>query len=75
MANGAVMQVTVPESEKGTHPEKNLPSLAVWQARDTGDFEKQTWLQEYHPSLEAVLNDLHERGLIEAGEYRIHAWW
>ena len=33
------------------------------------------WEREFYPQLEEVANDLHERGLLDEGEYVLHVWW
>lgn len=33
------------------------------------------WERNFYPSLQTVANDLHERGLIEAGDYSIEIDW
>lgn len=33
------------------------------------------WTRNFFPPLGEVINDLHKRGLLQEGEYRIHAWW
>lgn len=37
--------------------------------------EQLRWRREFYPRLEEVVNDLHQRGLIDAGEYALHIWW
>jgi hypothetical protein len=55
-----------------------------WLARDPKqpiinqefDFElKLFWERNFYPCIEAVANDLHKKGLIEAGKYRINIDW
>ena len=59
-------------------------SFAAWLARDpkapvgerTDDFGIGLfWERNFYPHLSMVLNDLHARGLIEAGEYMIVIDW
>lgn len=33
------------------------------------------WHREYHCDPQMILNDLHARGLLPTGVYRIHVWW
>lgn len=33
------------------------------------------WTRDFYPPLESVLTDLHAKGLLDAGDYTIHAWW
>ena len=33
------------------------------------------WLRNFYPELQTVANDLHNRGLLEAGEYGINIGW
>lgn len=33
------------------------------------------WTRNFYPSLDMIMNDLHEKGLIEAGNYAINIDW
>lgn len=33
------------------------------------------WERAFFPPLGEVIDDLHKRGLLDEGEYLIHAWW
>lgn len=62
--------------------EGGMVKLATWLARDpqTPEFpyswERELWwYRDFYPDLAALANDLHERGLLPAGEYMIHVWW
>lgn len=55
-------------------------SFAGWLARDpkqplNGRSLDLFWYRNFYPSLEIVANDLHERGLLPAGEYQIVIDW
>ena len=57
-------------------------SWKAWLARDpeqalsSGDtYLSLFWERNFYPSLEMVANDMHERGLIPAGEYTIDIDW
>lgn len=63
-------------------------SFAAWLARDPkqplnykGTEREDThgielfWERNFYPSIDMVVNDLHKRGLLEAGEYKIHIDW
>lgn len=59
-------------------------SFAAWLARDptewNGDemyrrFRTVFWERNFHPSIDMVINDLHAKGLLEAGEYTINIDW
>lgn len=72
---------TVPEVING---EEMGVSFKAWLARDpkewNGDPEearwtKMFWERNFYPDFQMVLNDLHEKGLIEAGEYAIDIDW
>lgn len=72
---------TVPEVING---QEMGVSFAAWLARDpkawNGAPEKATfldlfWGRNFYPHLDMVLNDLHAKGLIEAGEYVIEIDW
>lgn len=72
---------TVPEEING---EEMGVSFAAWLARDpkewNGDKKDKTylsmfWERNFYPHVEAVLNDLHAKGLVEAGDYVIEIDW
>ena len=71
---------TVPE--KVNHPEMGV-SFAAWLARDPkqslngeeGFGLELWWARNFYPSLDMILNDLHDKGLIDAGEYMIQIDW
>lgn len=60
-------------------------SLKTWLARNpTEPFDKNekdqwhidlVWEREFYPDINMIANDLHARGLIEAGEYVINIDW
>jgi len=69
--------------EKVNGPEEGV-SFAAWLARDpkqkldgqTYDYQLSLWWERnFYPSIEMVANDLHAKGLIEAGEYIINIDW
>lgn len=33
------------------------------------------WEREFYPEMEEIVNDLHQKGLIDPGEYALHIWW
>lgn len=51
----------------------------VWLARDinetVGGYTELFWDRNFYPNIQAVANDLHKRGLIEAGQYTIKIDW
>lgn len=72
---------TVPEIVN--HEDRGV-SFKAWLARDPKQFlsDKKDlfglglwWHRNFYPSVEAVAFDLHKRGLLEAGEYRIIIDW
>lgn len=74
---------TIPEEVNG--PEMGV-SFKAWLERDpeqklTGRYDqndfslKLWWGRNFYPDPQMVLNDLHEKGLIEAGEYSIDIDW
>lgn len=74
---------TVPEIVN--HKEMGV-SFAAWLARDPkqklsdpDDHEDYClslwWERNFYPSLQVVANDLHAKGLLEAGDYRIDIDW
>lgn len=74
---------TVPEVVNG---EKMGVSFAAWLARDPqqpleGDDTNYPWRlamfweRNFYPHVDMVLNDLYEKGLLEAGEYGIKIDW
>ncbi len=72
---------TVPEVING---DEMGVSFKAWLARDpkewNGEGQDRTflnlfWERNFYPSLYAVANDLHEKGLLPAGEYIINIDW
>jgi hypothetical protein len=71
---------TVPEEVN--HSEMGV-SFAAWLARDPkqgiGDGGKRWiglwWERNFYPNLDMILDDLHSKGLIDAGEYMIEIDW
>lgn len=72
---------TVPEELNGS---KMGVSFSAWLARDphqpvgerSQSWEIQMyWERNFYPTLHAVLNDLHSKGLLEAGEYLLVIDW
>lgn len=72
---------TVPEKINGS--EMGV-SFAAWLARDPKTWNgpkkdapdiSMFWERNFYPSLDMVLNDLHAKGLIEAGDYTIEIDW
>ena len=71
----------VPEIVNG--PEMGV-SFAAWLKRDPKqplNDDKETvyinlwWTRNFYPDIEVVANDLHAKGLLEAGEYVINIDW
>lgn len=59
-------------------------SFADWLARDpkepllnqTYEWELELfWQRDFYPNIQMIANDLHERGLLEAGKYTINIDW
>ena len=69
------VEFTVPAQEFGW----SGPSVAEWLAApppdDSDCQETLRWEREFHPELEAIVNDLHARELLPAGEYLLEVWW
>jgi hypothetical protein len=73
---------TIPDEVNG---EEMGVSFAAWLARDpnewNGEEKKQPWTLElfwernFYPDVQMIANDLHEKGLLEAGEYVINIDW
>lgn len=72
---------TIPEEING---QEMGVSFAAWLARDpkewNGDETDKTylsmfWERNFYPNVEMVLNDLHAKGFLEAGEYVIEIDW
>lgn len=75
---------TVPE--KVNHPKMGV-SFAAWLARDPeqklktkDEWDRENglelwWERNFYPNVQMIANDLHSRGLLEAGEYTIDIDW
>ena len=65
-----------------TQHEEMGVKFQVWLSRDPekliGTYPWETelwWDRQFYPDLQTVANDLHEKGLIEAGDYSIEIDW
>ncbi|ADQ53339.1 hypothetical protein 65p331 [Aeromonas phage 65] len=72
---------TVPE--KVNHPEMGV-SFKAWLERDpktpivgqTSDWELNMWWERnFYPEMSMIVNDLHDKGLLPAGDYGINIDW
>lgn len=72
---------TIPEEING---KKMGVSFSAWKSRDpeapVGDHADRTairlfWDRNFYPELQTVANDLHERGVLPAGDYAIDIDW
>ena len=74
---------SIPEEVNG---EKMGVSFEAWKARDPkahlneelGDRDwsiELFWHRNFYPDFQTLANDLHERGLLEAGDYTINIDW
>lgn len=75
---------TVPEIVNGS---EMCVNFAAWLARDakqplstdcadSSDFSlKLWWKRNFYPPIQSVANDLHRKGLLEAGDYTIDIDW
>jgi len=75
---------TVPEVVN--HPDMGV-SFAAWKARDPNqkipleepkfgyDFTSMWWERNFYPNVQMIANDLHEKGLLDAGKYEINIDW
>ena len=79
--NDAEMADSVPEVVNG---DEMGVKFAVWLARDPkkmikGETQKFAlilwWERNFYPDVQAVANDLHSKGLLEAGSYLIDIDW
>jgi hypothetical protein len=50
-------------------------SFKSWLAKDPKSLQSIIWERNFYPNPQEVLNDLHNKGLIEPGEYLIHIDW
>lgn len=76
LAQESAVALVVPELEDWNED----PSLEEWLAAtppvSAADYiDTMRWERQFYPSLEAVANDLHARGLLDAGRYIIHVSW
>lgn len=62
-----LIQVSVPDTPFGVDDDANF---AGWRDSDPTSLS-----ETVGPPLEPLCNDLHERGLLPAGDYVIHVWW
>lgn len=50
-------------------------SFKAWLETPVDKYEHLFWIRNFYPDLQTIANDLHARGLIEAGEYSIDIDW
>jgi len=68
IVNGEIMGVKF-KNWLARDPKKPIP-------KQTQDYElKLFWMRNFYPCVYEVANDLHKKGLIEAGEYKINIDW
>lgn len=85
LAQESMTRATVPQEPDF---DSDLPSLEEWSSRDVdaqpegeSSWSEHAWRRDlwwqrkFYPDLQLVLNDLHARGLLPAGDYVIHTWW
>ena len=70
--NGSNEYVDVPNDED--EEDWVNVNLNDWLAKDPNDTGID-WMREFYPSLHTIANDLHNKGLLEAGSYTIHISW
>lgn len=86
MAQDSMLRATVPDD--GWFSIDDEPHFEEWKARDVNlqpegvaDWSEHSWRRDlwwdrkFYPHYQVVLNDLHARGLLEAGDYVIHVYW
>ena len=83
-----LVEITVPPDDLDDFPNDTLEeseydmvgvSFKAWLEKDyddcSEDEDSDFWEREFYPNLSMVINDLYERGLLEAGEYEIDIDW
>lgn len=68
------------EIEVRVNGEEMGVSFKVWLAKEENFFvdelhDRLFWHRNFYPSFEVVVNDLYEKGLIEAGDYILDVDW
>lgn len=67
---------TLAEWQAATPPAAERPDFTTdregWQKHLDDQLR---WDRDYYPDLETVVKDLYEKGLLDAGDYIIYAWW
>jgi hypothetical protein len=72
------VRITVPSNNRDDFENDTVPeisnddemgvSFAAWLARDPNDYTEMWWERNFYPEVQMVANDLHAKGLLEAGE-------
>ena len=71
VSQDTLIRLTVPDVD-----DWRCPPVDRWLATEPPDATDWSAVRgEKLPSLQGVANDLHERGLMEAGDYVVHVWW
>jgi hypothetical protein len=68
-SNGSAHSISVPDR----FGDEGDLTIAEWQALPP---LANSWDEDiHHPGLSTIIDDLHQKGHIPAGEYQIHCWW
>ena len=79
-----LVEITVPPDDLDDFPNDTLEeseyamgvSFKAWLEKDyddcSEDEDSDFWERNFYPNLDTVVNDLYEKGLLEAGEYYIN---
>ena len=69
MSQNETRNFTVPSNR---YVDEDSLTVAQWLAGETTELYGYTLVE---PEMQLILNDLHARGLVEAGEYVVEVWW
>ena len=86
-----LIRFSIPTHEQDEDTDDREVSLATWLAADphqlppgqhySENIPPENWLiilcwqRDFYPGFYAILNDLHQKGILKEGEYAIHVWW
>lgn len=79
LGQDTIVSVSVPEEADDV----DVQLFAIWLQQDAtppaDSIARWKWKLEWErykaAPIQPILNDLHEKGLLDAGDYVIHVWW
>lgn len=75
MGQDTIYKFSIPDATWHPTPEDAAKDIQEW-INDPREFKYEFEAErECYPPIESVIVDLHERGIIDPGDYALHVWW